>query len=247
MSVVTFDDASDTEYSLPTSSLHSDGDGDELNRNAQRAQGLAAIGGSRRFVRPMREHTVELPSVPLSIDVGGYPTGPIRTDRHSWQIDSLAYAGPHSTQPVLSHHGYTFNVVAEIAQGSAGRVVAAERNGLLYAVKAMHKWHAHKVCGYRRSALIAEKDIMARITEARTPSLVALLMSWEDQHSVYFVMVHLHFLTPSEDSTDASIRSAAVPLDGHGGTPAPPDDRARQAAVLHRTRTSHALALWVPH
>ncbi|KAL1947093.1 hypothetical protein VTO73DRAFT_14054 [Trametes versicolor] len=169
---------------------HSDGDDDgndilDPNRNAQRAQALGASGGSRRFVRPRRGHTVELPSAPLSIDVGGYP---VWTQKHPWQTDSLTYAGPHSTQPVLSHHGYAFNVVAEIAEGSAGRVVAVERKGCLYAVKAMHKWHAHKVCGYRRSALIEEKDVMARITEARMPSFATLLMSWEDQHSVYFVM-----------------------------------------------------------
>lgn len=141
-------------------------------------------------MRPAREHTVELPSAPLSIDVGGYLPW---TAKHPWQTDSLTYVGPHNTQPVLSHHGYAFNVVAEIAEGSAGRVVAVERKGCLYAVKAMHKWHAHKVCGYRRSALIEEKDVMARITEARMPSLAALLMSWEDRHSVYFVMVCSEF------------------------------------------------------
>lgn len=87
---------------------------------------------------------------------------------------------------------------------------------------------------------------MARITEARMPSLVALLMSWEDQHSVYFVMVR-HAIACSKALTDALIRFAAVLLDGHGRTAAPPDDRARQAAVLHRTRTSRALVLGVLH
>lgn len=142
--------------------------------------------------------------VPTSVEAGNCSVWPGR-EKHPWQVDTLAYSGPNKTQPILSHNGYTFNVIASVARGSVGHVIAAQRTGSweLYAVKISHKWRAQKVHWQKRSMTIEEKNAMAHIANAKLPYLAPLLMSWEDQYSVYFVMVrsvvHLsrlkHYLT----------------------------------------------------
>lgn len=128
--------------------------------------------------------------VPASVDPDNRSVWPGR-EKHSWQVDTVAYGGPNKTQPILSHNGYTFNVIASVARGSVGHVVAAQRTDswVLYAVKITHKWRAQKVHWHKRSMTIEEKNAMAHIANAKLPYLVPLLMSWEDQYSVYFVMV----------------------------------------------------------
>lgn len=93
----------------------------------------------------------------------------------------------------LHHAGVSFTVLLKLGEGSAGRVVLAENQRRLFAIKAIHPRRAKRVYTHRENFL-REKEIMIRIGLSGSRFLVPLLMSWEEdgvsgEGRIFFVMV----------------------------------------------------------
>ncbi|KAI0738061.1 kinase-like domain-containing protein [Daedaleopsis nitida] len=92
----------------------------------------------------------------------------------------------------LIHAGVSFTVLLKLGEGSAGRVVLAENQRRLFAIKVIHPRRAKRVCTHRANFL-REKEIMIRIGLSGSRFLVPLLMSWEEdglsgEGRIFFVM-----------------------------------------------------------
>lgn len=90
--------------------------------------------------------------------------------------------------PTLGHDGVAFTVTDKLGAGATGCVVRGTRGRRSYAVKVIHKGAA-RAFNFTRANFAREKETMAAVAEAGVKHLVPLLMSWEDQEKVYFVMV----------------------------------------------------------
>ncbi|PIL33237.1 transporter [Ganoderma sinense ZZ0214-1] len=99
---------------------------------------------------------------------------------------SYTYQSEPST---LEHHGVAFNLSQFLGKGAAGRVALAKRRGRLYAVKAIHKRNALKLC-HTRDDFLREKKCMVAIgaNESSKRFLMPLVMAWEEWEMIYFVM-----------------------------------------------------------
>ncbi|KAI0628866.1 hypothetical protein C8Q77DRAFT_344654 [Trametes polyzona] len=118
--------------------------------------------------------------------------GSLVIERQPWHARTLYYDDPDTQKsPSLRCDGVSFDMVAEIATGSVGRVFAISRKNSLYAVKVIHKWRAYAEYYCDRNMMIQEKEALVCVSNARqkSPYLAHLLMSWEDEVSVYFLMV----------------------------------------------------------
>lgn len=93
----------------------------------------------------------------------------------------------------LYHKDYSFIIGGQIGEGGFGRVVSALLVGTAkwYAIKIVCKSKQYGMLGAGRASLIYERHAMVMADEHNLSLVNKLLLSWDDEEHVYFVMVCL--------------------------------------------------------
>lgn len=94
---------------------------------------------------------------------------------------------------ILEHLGVTYTITGELGRGAFGRVVFARTSlGDEVAIKIFGKTSSKNTPEQHRQSILNEKQILARVTAEENPFVTQLLVSFQDQNNVYFVMVSLY-------------------------------------------------------
>lgn len=146
------------------------------------------------------------PKSPATLSSEFLATSPLSSiSRHS--SDCLSVNPPSRLQPGneairrihcsvpdrLYHKDYSFIIGGQIGEGGFGRVVSALLVGTAkwYAIKIVCKSKQYGMQGAGRASLIYERHAMVMADEHNLSLVNKLLLSWDDEEHVYFVMVCL--------------------------------------------------------